>query len=55
MGITLNEELQEELAAGATEDDFVVQQLRRQINAEKNGKTLQDLYVTGSVKKPQTS
>ena len=52
MGITLNEQLQKELASGATNDDFVVQQLRRQINAAKSGKTFQDLYVTGSVKKP---
>ena len=50
MANTLEAQLQQELALGATEDDFVVKQLRRQIAAEKSGKTLKQLYVTGSVK-----
>jgi hypothetical protein len=48
---TLQEILEEELADGATEDDLVVQQLRRQIAAEETGKTSEELYITGSVKK----
>ena len=50
---TLQEILEEELADGATEDDPVVQQLRRQIAAEETGKTSEELYITGSVKKGQ--
>ncbi len=46
---TLEDELQEELNDGATEDDFVVQQLRRQIAAKQSGKTFEQLYVSGSV------
>jgi hypothetical protein len=48
---TLQEILEEELADGATDDDPVVQQLRRQIAAEESGKTSEELYITGSVKK----
>ncbi len=51
MRTTLEQLLQEELATGASDDDFVVKQLRRQIAAEQSGKTSQQLYVTGSVKK----
>ena len=32
---TLEEQLRDELEAGASNDDFVVQQLRRQIHAKK--------------------
>jgi len=55
MANTLEAQLQQELAEGATDDDFVVKQLRRQIAAKKSGKTSQQLYVTGSVKKEQGS
>ena len=48
---TLQEILEEELADGAGEEDPVVQQLRRQIAAEETGKTSEELYITGSVKK----
>ena len=48
MRITLEQQLQEELAEGAS-DDFVVKQLRRQIAAERTGKSFRELYVTGSV------
>lgn len=51
MANTLEQQLQDELADGASEDDFVVKQLRRQIAAKQTGKTSQQLYVTGSVKK----
>ena len=51
MATSLEQQLQEELAEGASDDDFVVKQLRRQIAAKQSGKTLQQLYVTGSVKK----
>ena len=47
--LTLENLLQDELDDGATEDDFVVQQLRRQIAAEQSGKTFEQLYVSGSV------
>jgi hypothetical protein len=50
MTSTLEEQLRDELEAGASNDDFVVQQLRRQINANKSGKTFQDLYVSRSSK-----
>ena len=53
MANTLEAQLQQELATGATDDDFVVKQLRRQIAAQKGGKTARDLYVSGSVKKQQ--
>ena len=42
-------------SAGATDDDFVVKQLRRQIAAKKSGQTAKQLYVTGSVKKQEGS
>ena len=48
MRITLEQQLQEELAEGAS-DDFVVKQLRRQIAAKRTGKSFRELYVTGSV------
>ena len=51
--LSLEEELQEELDDGATEDDFVLQQLRRQIAAKKSGKTLEQLYISGSVNRPR--
>ena len=47
--LTLENLLQDELDDGATEDDFVVQQLRRQIAAKQSGKTFEQLYVSGSV------
>ena len=53
MANTLEQRLQRQLDKGATDDDFVVKQLRRQIAAEKSGKTLKQLYVTGSVKKEE--
>ena len=53
MANTLEAQLQQEIAAGATDNDFVVKQLRRQIAAQKGGKNARDLYVTGSVKKQQ--
>ena len=49
----LEEELQDELNEGNSEDDFVVQQLRRQIAAKKSGKTSEQLYVSGSVNRPE--
>ena len=49
MRITLEQQLQEELAEGASDDDFVVKQLRRQIAAKKTGKSFRELYVTCSV------
>ena len=52
---TLEAQLQQELAQGATDDDFVVKQLRRQIAAKKSGQTAKQLYVTGSVKKQEGS
>lgn len=51
MANTLEAQLEQELAKGATDDDFVVKQLRRQIAAKNSGKTSRDLYITGSVKK----
>lgn len=47
----LTEALEEELAEGAGEDDFVVQNLRRQIAAAEIDKTAEELYVSGSVRK----
>ena len=46
---TLEQLLQEELATGASDDDFVVKQLRGQIAAKRTGKSFRELYVTGSV------
>ena len=49
MRITLKQKLQEELADGASNDDFLVKQLRRQIATKRTGKSFRELYVTGSV------
>ena len=49
MRITLEQQLQEELAEGASDDDFVVKQLRRQIATKRTGKSFRELYVTGRV------
>ena len=49
MRITLEQQLQEQLAEGASDDDFVVKQLRRQIVAKRTGKSFRELYVTGNV------
>ena len=49
MRITLEQQLQEELAGSASDDDFVVKQLRGQIAAKRTGKSFRELYVTGSV------
>ena len=49
MATTLEQLLQEELATGASDDDFVVKQLRRQIAAKRTGKSFRELYVTGNV------
>ena len=49
MRVTLEQQLQEELVEGASDDDFVVKQLRRQIAAERTGKSFRELYVTCSV------
>jgi|TARA_R100000501_G_C2596860_1_gene95125 hypothetical protein len=35
------------------ENSFVAQQIRDQIHAQQTGKSAEDLYVTGSVKRPQ--
>ena len=48
--LTLQEQLERELKENG-ESDPVVQMLRKQIAAEKSGKTFQELYLTGSVKK----
>lgn len=50
---SLEDDLQKRLDKGYTEDDFVVQQLRRQIAAKKSGKTSEQLYVSGSVNRPK--
>jgi len=54
MTSTLEEQLQEELDAGNDENDFVVKNLRRQIEAKKSGKGFAELYITGSANKPNT-
>ena len=51
MTSTLEEQLQEELDAGFDENDFVVKNLRRQIEAKKSGKGFAELYITGSANK----
>lgn len=51
---TLEEVLKRQIAKRG-EDSFVVKQLRRQIAAASSGQSAEDLYVTGAVKKPQTS
>ena len=48
--LTLQEQLEMEIKQNG-ESDPLVQMLRNQIQAEKSGKTFQDLYLTGSVKK----
>ena len=48
---TLEKMLQKQLNKGEGEDSFIVKQLRRQIAAQATGKTAEELYVTGSVKK----
>ena len=50
MRITLEHQLQEELAEGASDGDFPVKQLRKQIAVNRMGKSFRELYVTGSVK-----
>ena len=45
MANTLEQRLQRQLAQGATDDDFVVKQLRRQIAAKKVGR-LQSSYTS---------
>ena len=47
---TLQEQL-DRLIQRKGEQDPLVQMLRNQITAEKSGKTFQELYLTGSVKK----
>ena len=49
MALTLEQSLEQCLAADKTDDDFVVKQLRRQIAAKRTGKSFRELYVTGSV------
>ena len=49
MRITLEQHLQEELAEGGSDDEFVVRQLHKQIAAKRTGKSLWELYVTDSV------
>ena len=46
---TLEEMLAEELAEGFGEDDFVVQNLRRQINAQKRKETGQEMYYNAPI------
>ena len=48
--LTLQEQLEMEIKENG-ESDPLVQMLRNQIAAEKSGKTFQELYLTGSVKK----
>jgi len=48
--LTLQEQLEREIRENG-ESDPVVQMLRNQIQAQKSGKTFQELYLTGSVKK----
>jgi hypothetical protein len=48
--LTLQEQLEMEIKENG-EKSPLVQMLRNQIVAEKSGKTFQDLYLTGSVKK----
>ena len=49
MALTLEQSLEQSLAAGKIDDDFSVKQLRRQIAAKRTGKSFRELYVTGSV------
>lgn len=48
---TLEEQLQEELDNGYDDNDFVVKNLRRQIEAKKSGKGFAELYISGSANK----
>jgi hypothetical protein len=48
---SLEKALQHEISKRG-ENSRWAQMLRNQIAAEKSGKSLRDLYVTGSVKKP---
>lgn len=52
--LTLQEQLEMEIKENG-ESDPVVQMLRNQIQAEKSGKNLQELYLSGSVFNPSTS
>ncbi len=52
MTSTLEEQLQEELDSGRDENDFVVKNLRRQIEAKKSEKDFAEFYITGFVNKP---
>ena len=47
MATSLKQQLQEELVEGGSDDDFVAKQLRRQIAAQRTGKSFIELYVTG--------
>ena len=49
--ITLQEQLQQEIQDRG-ENSFVAQMIRNQIMAEEQGKSFQNLYLTGSVKRP---
>jgi len=49
MRITLEQQLQEELAEGGSDDDFSVRQLRRHLATKRTGKSFGELYVTGRV------
>ena len=49
------EQLRDEMEAKYGKDSKMVKQLNRQIAAAKSGQTSQDLYVTGSYKKPKQS
>jgi len=49
---TLQEQL-EQVIRERGESSPMVQMLRNQIAAQKSGKTFQDLYITGSVKKQE--
>lgn len=52
--LTLQEQLEMEIKENG-ESDPLVQMLRNQIQAEKSGKNLQELYLRGSVFNPSTS
>ena len=49
--ITLEAQLQREIQKRG-ENSFVAQMIRNQIMAEAQGKSFQNLYLTGSVKRP---
>ena len=50
MNKTFEQQLERALERGKTVNDFSVQQLRRQIAAERTGKSFRELYVTGMSK-----